>query len=205
MNTNTLKKPETVFNPTVPLNLNISNRNQITDATLRSIAEIIPLGELFELCRSSPDYFRICENSNFWKDRINTDYGIETQFNVHTPFSWKDFLENIYKDKIYVYDVTFNNQKLGSSYWILDVLTFDNSITLFLNTKNIPIQSLNGIMVQYDSNDMILKSRSFGLNDPKFNFEYQYDSLKKDVNKETRKLSIITDNILKNEILTSIA
>ena len=172
----------------------------INQITIEKIAEYLPPGQLLSTCEHVIDYDKICQDANFWKKKIELDYGIISLLKLNNTIEqesqWKDLYVKIYENKIYPFQIIYNDVNLGSTYWIPGIITLLSSLKLFLKDKGYE-KNINELIVQIDSNSIILKSHLLWNK----NSKYDYIANNIHVDEQTRKVIIFTHTDDKDRIL----
>lgn len=119
-----------------------------------AVANALLPGELISACESVPHYESICNDDNFWKEKTDLDYGVETK---EQNMSWKDFYVNIYNGNIIPYKVFYNKRLIGTTYWLVDNNTIEGNVkTYLMMTRNGNVFKNNGYVIIYDNDYNIL-------------------------------------------------
>lgn len=184
---------------------------------INKIAELLPPGQLLSTCKHSPDYNKICHDPNFWKKKVELDYGIKIQLKLNSvsssddskynlidkltgEFSWQHLYINIYENKIFSYEVIWDDQNLGSTYWIPGIIDLISSLKLYLDRlkfKPYIDNNKNELLVQLDSDSVIILTKMLWKNNSKYN--YKADRPK--IDEQTKKVILLTQDESKYKII----
>jgi hypothetical protein len=168
------------------MSTNVKNPDSIV---IEKIAELLPAGQLIATCEHSPNYSQVCQDPNFWKRKVELDYGVKFQNQISSQISWQKFYVNVYENKIFPYEVLLDEISLGSTYWILNSLDLFSSLKLFLDkVKPTILEDKNSLLVQLDDDSVIIRSKLLWSEDAK----YLYKSSRPNIDQETKKVMIIT-------------
>lgn len=102
----------------------------------RSIAELLPPGELLYTCRIAPDFYEVCNDPALWKSKLMKDYYINIIF--ADPLEYRQLYELIYQGVAKVFRIHINGKFIGSSYILpTQQLTLLMALTAFLEDRNL--------------------------------------------------------------------
>ena len=80
----------------------------------RSIAEMLPPGELLYTCKIAPDFYEVCRDPDFWRVKLDKDYHVTPNFT--DSLEYRQLYELIYQGIAKVFRIHINGKYIGSSY-----------------------------------------------------------------------------------------